>query len=87
MKAVLAYDLQGDFGLKRQHFIAPSAGGFKQRLRGIEFEPEMIYNESNKAVSSTALFVVFGDVGSVQPRGQSVHVTLSECEGSPVDLS
>jgi hypothetical protein len=46
-----------NLGLIRQRFIAFSAGEFKQRLRGIEFGSKMIYNESNKAVDSTALFV------------------------------
>jgi hypothetical protein len=39
----------------------------EQRLRGIEFGWEMIYNESNKAVEVTALFVVFHDLLHTRP--------------------
>jgi len=58
-----------EFGLRRQRFIAPSAGGFKKRLRGIESGWEMIYNESNKAVEETALLLshlVLGQVSNLQ---------------------
>jgi hypothetical protein len=51
--------------LERQRFIAPSAGGIKKRLRGIESGSRMIYNESNKGSRIQFLglsFVVFGEV-------------------------
>jgi hypothetical protein len=47
-------------GFWNENFIAPSAGGFKKRLRGIESGAKMIYNESNKAVNATALFLFSG---------------------------